>query len=93
VAADPEVILLGDAAYGVTPDIVAQRPGGWAAMTAVETGAVRPVDDIIITRPGPRLGEGLAALAEAIHPGLDLGAPRPPSSPGASLPAASPSPT
>jgi iron complex transport system substrate-binding protein len=93
VAADPEVILLGDAAYGVTPDIVGQRPGGWAAMSAVETGAVRPVDDIIITRPGPRLGEGLAALAEAIHPGLDLGAPPAPSLPSASLPAASPSPT
>jgi iron complex transport system substrate-binding protein len=92
VAADPEVILLGDAAYGVTPAIVGQRPGGWAAMTAVETGAVRPVDDIIITRPGPRLGEGLAALAEAIHPRLDLGAPPAPSLPPASLQAASPSP-
>jgi iron complex transport system substrate-binding protein len=93
VAADPEVILLGDAAYGVTPEIVGQRSGGWAAMTAVEAGAVRPVDDIIITRPGPRLGEGLAALAEAIHPGLDLGAPPPPSLPGASPSAVSPSPT
>jgi iron complex transport system substrate-binding protein len=93
VAADPEVILLGDAAYGVTPAIVGQRPGGWAAMTAVEAGAVRPVDDIIITRPGPRLGEGLAALAEAIHPELDLAAPPAPSLPPASLPAASPSPS
>lgn len=92
VAADPEVILLGDAAYGVTPEIVGQRPGGWAAMTAVETGDVRPVDDIIITRPGPRLGEGLAALAEAIHPSLDLGAPPAPGLPSPSLPAASPSP-
>jgi iron complex transport system substrate-binding protein len=93
VAADPEVILLGDAAYGVTPAIVGQRPGGWAAMTAVEAGAVRPVDDIIITRPGPRLGEGLAALAEAIHPGLDLGAPPAPGLPLASFPAATASPT
>jgi len=93
VAADPEVILLGDAAYGVTPDIVGQRPGGWAAMTAVETGDVRPVDDIVITRPGPRLGEGLAALAEAIHPSLDLDAPPAPGLPSPSLPAASPSPT
>jgi iron complex transport system substrate-binding protein len=93
VAADPEVILLGDAAYGVTPAIVAQRPGGWPAMTAVEAGAVRPVDDIIITRPGPRLGEGLAALAEAIHPDVDLGAPPAPSLPPASFPAASASPT
>src|SRR5205085_263403 len=31
VAADPEVIILGDAAYGTTPDIVKARPG-WATM-------------------------------------------------------------
>jgi iron complex transport system substrate-binding protein len=67
VAEDPEVILLGDAAYGVTADQVAARPG-WDVMTAVKVGAVRPVDDVIITRPGPRLTEGLRALALAIHP-------------------------
>jgi iron complex transport system substrate-binding protein len=67
VAADPEVIVLGDAAYGTCPDGVASRPG-WEDMTAVKNGDIRPVYDIIVTRPGPRLGEGLAALALAIHP-------------------------
>jgi iron complex transport system substrate-binding protein len=67
VAADPEVIILGDAAYGECPAGVVTRPG-WAGMTAVTDGQIRPVDDIIVTRPGPRLGEGLAALALAIHP-------------------------
>ncbi len=71
IAFDPEVILLGDAAYGVTPDQVAAR-GPWAGLTAVKTRAIRPVDDVIITRPGPRLGLGLADLARAIHPGLVL---------------------
>jgi iron complex transport system substrate-binding protein len=66
IEADPEVILLGDAAYGVTPEQVASRPG-WNVMTAVLDGAVRPVDDIEITRPGPRLGIGLRNLAAAIH--------------------------
>jgi iron complex transport system substrate-binding protein len=47
----------------------------WQDMTAVEQGAVRPIDDIIVTRPGPRLGEGLAALALAIHPDLELTSP------------------
>jgi iron complex transport system substrate-binding protein len=69
VTTDPEVIVLGDANYGATPAEVAGRPG-WAGMTAVKTGAVRPVDDIIVTRPGPRLADGLAALALAIHPNL-----------------------
>jgi iron complex transport system substrate-binding protein len=71
VAADPEVIVLGDAAYGTTPDAVAQRPG-WSAMTAVKAGAVRPVDDTIVTRPGPRIVDGLRALALAIDPTLQL---------------------
>lgn len=74
VAADPEVIVLGDAAYGVTPELVAARPG-WGGMTAVRDGAIRPVDDIVVTRPGPRLADGLLALARAIHPEIpsDLG--------------------
>jgi iron complex transport system substrate-binding protein len=68
---DPQVVLLGDAAYGVTPEQVASRPG-WDVLTAVKDGAIRPIDDVIVTRPGPRLGEGLRALALAIHPDLVL---------------------
>ena len=71
VAADPEVILLGDAAYGATKEAVGKR-AGWAGMTAVKNGAIYPVDDIVITRPGPRLAEGLKALIKAIHPELAL---------------------
>ena len=73
VTADPDVIVLGDAAYPppVCPDAVAARDG-WAGITAVETGDIRPVNDIIVTRPGPRIGEGLAALALAIHPDVQV---------------------
>jgi cobalamin transport system substrate-binding protein len=71
VGADPEVILLGDAAYGTTVDVVRGR-SGWATMTAVRTGAIRPVDDVVITRPGPRLIVGLRDLARAIHPDIVL---------------------
>lgn len=71
VAADPEVIVLGDAAYGVTPEVVRSRPG-WGSMTAVRTGAIRPVNDILVTRPGPRIALGLRELAQAIHPDLQL---------------------
>jgi iron complex transport system substrate-binding protein len=69
IAADPQVILLGDAAYGVTAEAVAARPG-WSTIRAVRDGAIRPIDDIVVTRPGPRLLDGLRALVEAIHPGL-----------------------
>lgn len=70
VAADPELILLGDASYdpSITAESVAARPG-WETMTAVAEGRVVPVaEDIVITRPGPRIVDGLEALARAIHP-------------------------
>jgi cobalamin transport system substrate-binding protein len=72
VAADPQVIVLGDFDYGTTVAQVQARGGAWASMTAVRDGAIRPIDDTIVTRPGPRLADGLAALALAIHPGLAL---------------------
>jgi iron complex transport system substrate-binding protein len=76
VTQDPEVIILGDAAYPppVCPDTVAAREG-WDSIAAVQSGEIRPVNDIIVTRPGPRIGDGLAALALAIHPDADIDAP------------------
>ncbi len=71
VAADPELILLGAASYDptVTPEAAAARPG-WETMTAVVDGRIVSVtEDVVITRPGPRIVEGLEALARAIHPG------------------------
>jgi iron complex transport system substrate-binding protein len=71
ITADPEVIVLGDAAFGTTPELVAQRPG-WGVMTAVREGAIRPVDDKLVTRPGPRLAQGLRSLILSIHPDAQL---------------------
>ena len=47
-------------------------------VTAVRDDAIQPIDDIVLTRPGPRLTEGLQALLAAIHPEVDLGAERQP---------------
>jgi iron complex transport system substrate-binding protein len=69
VLADPAVILLGDAFYGTTPEIVAARPG-WSEIAAVKENRVLPFDDNLVSRPGPRLVDGLEALAQAIHPEL-----------------------
>ncbi len=76
LAFDPQVILLGDAAYGVTVAQVGKRPG-WSVLSAVKSGGIRPIDDVIVTRPGPRLSDGIRALAVAIHPDLVLPSPAP----------------
>lgn len=88
VTADPELILLGDAAYGTTADAVKAR-AGWGVMTAVKQGAIVAVDDVLISRPGPRLVDGLRALALAIHPDAAV----PPPASAAPVPAASASTT
>lgn len=66
---NPDIILLGDSAYGVTVESVGQRPG-WETMQAFQTGKVYPFDDDLVSRPGPRLVDGLEALAAIIHPDL-----------------------
>ena len=49
-------------------------------MTAVKERRIRGVNDIIITRPGPRLVDGLRELALAIHPDAVLPSSAPPAS-------------
>lgn len=66
---DPDVILLGDAAYGITVESVGQR-AGWSDLAAVQTGNVYPFDDNLVSRPGPRLVVALEELARLFHPDL-----------------------
>ncbi len=67
VAADPDFIILGDSMWGVAPEAVAGRPG-WESLSAVKNGQVLPFDDNLVSRPGPRLVDGLEALAKLLHP-------------------------
>lgn len=69
IVQDPAIIVLGDANYGVSAADVAQR-AGWEVIAAVRNGAVYPIDDNLISRPGPRVVEGIEALAQIIHPEL-----------------------
>ena len=72
IGKDPQIIVLGtNPFYMPTPAEVAARPG-WDALTAVRNGDVRPVRDIEITRPGPRLPLGLRNLAAGIWPDMTL---------------------
>ena len=69
VKADPEVIVLDDAAFGTSVESVARRPG-WAALSAVKNGRVYPLDANLMSRPGPRVADAAMALAQLVHPEL-----------------------
>jgi iron complex transport system substrate-binding protein len=68
VKGNPSIIILGDAMWGVTAESVGQRPG-WGTLDAVKNNQVFAFDDNLASRPGPRLVDGLEALAKLLHPG------------------------
>jgi iron complex transport system substrate-binding protein len=64
---DPEVIILANADAGESPDTVKARPG-WGVISAVENDRIHVVDPDILSRPGPRVAEGLEELARLLYP-------------------------
>lgn len=64
LARAPQVILL---TYG-RPSAVLQR-GAWRAVPAVRARRVYALAPDLVSRPGPRVVEGLRAIARALHPG------------------------
>lgn len=69
VAANPSVIILGDSMWGVTADSVKTR-AGWETIPAVVSNSIYPFDDNLVSRPGPRLVDGLEQLAKLLRPEL-----------------------
>ncbi len=69
VAANPSVIVLGDSMWGVTPESVLAR-AGWETLDAVKNNQIFTFDDNLVSRPGPRLVDGLEQLAKLLHPEL-----------------------
>jgi iron complex transport system substrate-binding protein len=63
---DPEVIILGDGAYGESPDTVKARPG-WANISAVRNDRIYIIDPDIVSRPGPRFVDALETLADFVY--------------------------
>ena len=63
---DPQVYILTSEA-GITPAEVADRPG-FGSISAIEQGRVHLIDSDVITRPGPRVVDGLEELARLLVP-------------------------
>lgn len=66
LAADPEVYL-ATAGSMSDPSDLAGRPG-YSELSAVANGRVYILDDNLVSRPGPRVVEGIREIAEALYP-------------------------
>ncbi|UCD72700.1 MAG: cobalamin-binding protein [Candidatus Bathyarchaeota archaeon] len=67
---DPEIIIIKRGYMGgIAKEDIEVRPG-WNRITAVKMGRIYEIDEDILIRPGPRIIDGLEALAAIIHPQL-----------------------
>jgi len=69
---DPQIIIVGrhaNAPIEETKTGIESRPG-WTSISAVRNGRIYEIDENIVYRDGPRLVDGLEALALMIHPEL-----------------------
>jgi iron complex transport system substrate-binding protein len=63
---DPAVYLATSSSLP-DPGQVAKRPG-YAKLRAVKSGRVVVLEDDLVSRPGPRIVDGLEQMARALHP-------------------------
>ncbi|MBP1692507.1 MAG: putative transporter substrate binding protein precursor [Chloroflexi bacterium] len=64
----PDIIIAGDYTWGgVTAEAIKARQS-WADLQAVKQDKVYIFDDNLVSRPGPRLVDGLEAMEKLLHP-------------------------
>lgn len=68
---DMEEIILKDPEVIIAPDDMAQQILGWkkrwSGISAIRNGMVYPINPDIVSRPGPRIVDGLEMINEYIH--------------------------
>ncbi|MDD5083120.1 MAG: ABC transporter substrate-binding protein, partial [Dehalococcoidales bacterium] len=70
VSSNPAVIIVQTMAGGqptISKETLAQHPS-WGQMAAVQQGKVYFLNGDLISRPGPRIIQGLEAIAMVLHP-------------------------
>lgn len=68
VTLNPDVIITTYGYYSENPKEQVLSREGWKEVPAIKNGQVYDVDNDTVTRPGPRLIEGVETLAEIIYP-------------------------
>ncbi len=67
VASDPDIILIPNTAYKSVDEFTSDAR--FSSLRAVNDGHVYLINDVVVTRPGPRIGDGLKTLVDLVHPG------------------------
>lgn len=71
---DPEVLVFPTGATEAVPRSEQEQWRRWRSLSAVKQNRFHEVASNLLNRPGPRIVEGLEALAKAIHPeAFDIG--------------------
>ncbi len=68
VTDDPEVYMATMGSMSDPAEL--QSRAGYESLTAVKEGRVYVLDDNLVSRPGPRVAQGVQAIAAALHPEL-----------------------
>ena len=72
ISSDPEVIIIQTMTGGiptVSKEELEEHPA-WGEMTAVKQGTICFINGDLVSRPGPRIVQGLEEMARIIHPEL-----------------------
>ncbi len=72
VSSNPEVIIVQTMTGGlptVSKEVLEKHPA-WREMDAVKQGRILLIDGDLVSRPGPRIVQGLEEMAKIIHPEL-----------------------
>jgi iron complex transport system substrate-binding protein len=69
---DPDVVLNAAIAEEHGASRIGKDSPGWRELRAVKEGRVVALADEAVLRPGPRVGDGLAVIARALHPEAKL---------------------
>ncbi|PAD77638.1 ABC transporter substrate-binding protein [Paenibacillus campinasensis] len=74
IAANPDVILYSanvvDESSQKTLDVMIKERSGWDQIEAIKNDRIVGLDDNLLSRPGPRVTQGLIEVAKAIYPEL-----------------------
>jgi iron complex transport system substrate-binding protein len=73
LALDPDVIVNAAMMEERSSERLRKDAPGWSHVRAVQNDRVKSITDEAVLRPGPRIAEGLAMLARALHSELDVG--------------------